>query len=64
MSQEQVDLGKMTQDVNLAFVPSMEQLDEWSQEGGCETIHCGCWVEPDGMCEHGNPSWLYHLGMI
>ena len=34
-------------------------------EGGCEAA-CphGCWVEPDGTCPHGNPSWLLKLGLI
>ena len=43
--------------------PSIEQLEEWEREGGCETP-CGCWVEPDGTCEHGQDSWLLILGMI
>lgn len=43
--------------------PSIEQLMLWDHEGGCETT-CGCWVESDGYCEHGNPSWLLVLGMI
>ena len=24
----------------------------------------GCHVEPDGVCEHGHPSWLRRLGVI
>lgn len=24
----------------------------------------GCFVEPDGECEHGYPSWLVYLEMI
>jgi hypothetical protein len=37
--------------------PSLEQLLEWQEEaGGCEASD-GCWVEPDGRCEHGEPSW-------
>lgn len=24
----------------------------------------GCQVEPDGVCEHGYPSWLIQLGLI
>jgi hypothetical protein len=32
-------------------------------EGGCEALD-GCWVEPDGTCEHGEPSWLLRLGYI
>lgn len=40
-------------------------LEEWQDEGGAEAA-CphGCWVEPDGTCEHGHPSWLVVLGMI
>jgi hypothetical protein len=44
-------------------VPSVEQLIEWEAEGGCEATD-GCWVEPDGTCEHGCQSWLIILGVI
>jgi hypothetical protein len=43
--------------------PSIEQLMEWDAESGCEATD-GCWVEPDGVCEHGHPSWMIRLGMI
>ncbi len=43
--------------------PSLEQLIAWQAEGGCEATD-GCWVEPDGTCPHGKPSWLIVLGMI
>ena len=43
--------------------PTHEQLEEWMNEGGAEATD-GCWVEPDGRCEHGKPSWLIVLGMI
>ncbi len=43
--------------------PDIEQLQIWSEEGGCETPD-GCWVEPDGTCEHGHKSWLLIMGMI
>ena len=45
--------------------PDIETLIEWEAEGGCEAA-CphGCWVEPDGTCPHGNPSWLLRLGLI
>ena len=43
--------------------PTMEQLRQWEAEGGCEATD-GCWVEPDGHCEHGCPSWLIALGLI
>jgi hypothetical protein len=46
-----------------AMKPSMEQLEEWMNEGGCEATD-GCWVEPDGTCEHGKRSWLLVLGFI
>ena len=46
-------------------VPSIETLMAWEAEGGCEAA-CPeqCWVEPDGTCTHGNPSWLLKLGLI
>jgi len=43
--------------------PSIEQLEEWAEEGGCEATD-GCWVEMDGHCEHGNPSWFIELYLI
>ena len=43
--------------------PSLEELEEWMDEGGCEATD-GCWVEPDGTCPHGKPSWLIVLGLI
>ncbi len=44
--------------------PSIEQIMEWEMyDGGCEATD-GCWVEADGHCEHGKPSWLIELGLI
>ncbi len=45
--------------------PDIETLMAWEAEGGCEAA-CphGCWVEPDGVCPHGNSSWLPVLGFI
>jgi hypothetical protein len=44
--------------------PSYEQLEEWMDEGGgCEATD-GCWVEPDGICEHGHESWLVVMGLV
>ena len=51
-------------EVNRMRRPSLEQLQRQLQEdGGCEATD-GCWVEPDGTCEHGQPSWLLALGLI
>jgi len=43
--------------------PSLSDLSAWMEEGGCEALD-GCWVEPDGHCEHGYPSWLLHYSLI
>ena len=43
--------------------PDLGQLEEWMDDGGCEAMD-GCWVEPDGVCPDGHPSWLLQLGMI
>ena len=43
--------------------PATEELEEWMDEGGCEATD-GCWVEPDGTCEHGCQSWMLELGLI
>ena len=44
-------------------VPDMETLMEWDSDGGCEATD-GCWVEPDGHCEHGQPSWFLEMGVL
>jgi hypothetical protein len=43
--------------------PTIEELMEWESMGGCEATD-GCWVEPDGICEHGCKSWLLVMGFI
>lgn len=47
------------------FDEAIELLKEWEWDGGCEAA-CpeGCWVEPDGYCEHGYASWLLAFGLI
>jgi hypothetical protein len=43
--------------------PDICIIVDWMEEGGCEATD-GCWVEPDGYCEHGKPSWAIVLGYI
>lgn len=44
--------------------PDLETLESWMfEDGGCEATD-GCWVEPDGVCQHGHPSWFLRLGLI
>ncbi len=46
--------------------PDLDTLMQWmNNDGGCEAA-CphGCWVEPDGTCPHGKPSWLIVMGLI
>ena len=43
--------------------PTFEELSEMDMEGFCEATD-GCPVEPDGMCQHGHPSWLLKIGVI
>jgi hypothetical protein len=46
--------------------PDLNTLMRWMHDdGGCEAA-CpyGCWVEPDGRCPHGKPSWLIVMGLI
>ena len=42
----------------------LAQLNEWMEDTGCQAIRCGCWVEHDGYCEHGNPSYFIYYGLI
>lgn len=44
-------------------LPDDDKIADMLCDEGCETP-CGCWVEQDGRCKHGNPSWLRVLGMI
>lgn len=45
-------------------VPDEEEIIEWvNEDDGCESTD-GCWVEPDGVCHHGYPSWLLYWNMI
>lgn len=45
-------------------LPDFEDVrDMMSGEGDTEATD-GCYVEPDGICEHGHRSWLLHLGLI
>jgi len=43
--------------------PSVATLKKWMSASGCKATD-GCWVEPDGTCEHGAESWLLALGWI
>jgi hypothetical protein len=43
--------------------PAVEDLQRWVTDGGCYATD-GCWVEPDGTCEHGCQSWMLELGYI
>ena len=43
--------------------PSMESLEEQSNDGICDSI-LGERVEPDGYDCYGSPSWMLALGLI
>jgi len=43
--------------------PTMEQLEYWVYDSAAEATD-GCEIEPDGVCEHGHPSWLLALGLV
>lgn len=43
--------------------PDDELLGLWVVDGIAEATD-GCPIEPDGVCEHGYPSWLLYLGLI
>ena len=44
--------------------PSVKTLERWDSEGAMRATDGCCPVDPDGHCEHGEPSWLFHLGFI
>ena len=43
--------------------PTIEQILDWEANGGCYATD-GCWVEPDGECEHGAISWMRVMELI
>lgn len=43
--------------------PQLTTMERWMDEGGAQATD-GCWVEPDGICPHGCPSWLLEMGLI
>jgi hypothetical protein len=43
--------------------PTIEEMRAWMHDGVAEATD-GCDIEPDGVCEHGHPSWLIRLGLI
>lgn len=44
-------------------IPTDNELDDWAMESIAEATD-GCEVEPDGVCQHGHPSWFIQLGII
>ena len=43
--------------------PHPDDLMDMLQDSICPATD-GCTVEPDGICEHGHPSWFIYLGVI
>lgn len=43
--------------------PDMDTIEWWLFDSVCEATD-GCQVEPDGVCQHGHPSWLLKLGLM
>jgi hypothetical protein len=62
LEQYQANHPELT-DVIKVKKPSLATLERWSSDCGCKAID-GCWVEPDGICGHGKPSWLLALNYI
>ena len=44
-------------------IPDYEDLEHWVCDSVCESV-LGETVEPDGIDEHGSPSWLLAMGMV
>ena len=43
--------------------PDMETLSDMVYDNIMPEATDGCIIEPDGVCEHGHPSWLLYLGI-
>jgi len=50
--------------VEVESPPAAATLWEWIDEYGVCTATDGCWVAPDGTCEHGHKSWLVALNLL
>lgn len=44
--------------------PSIDELRDVILDREYPTATDGCVIEPDGVCEHGHPSWMLKLGYI
>ncbi|MGO8884986.1 MAG: hypothetical protein ACLQI7_15010 [Streptosporangiaceae bacterium] len=50
--------------MSMPGTPTAATVRHWMVEcGGCEARD-GCWVDPAGTCEHGEPSWALVLGLL
>lgn len=43
--------------------PGIKTLERYTMEGIARATD-GCRIEPDGVCQHGHPSWLLCLNFI
>jgi hypothetical protein len=56
--------NRSRKEVNRMRRPSLKELRrQLEEDSGCEATD-GCFVEPDGTCDHGQRSWLLVLGLI
>ena len=44
--------------------PTMDELEDMVFDVEMPTATDGCIIDPDGICQHGYPSWLLYLGLI
>lgn len=62
--QTQTNQARPTAEVAEPQPPDKATLWQWVDAYGLCTATDGCWVEPDGTCEHGHLSWLVVLGLV
>jgi hypothetical protein len=44
--------------------PSIKTIEKWVMDLEMPKATDGCEIEPDGVCQHGYPSWLLYLGLL
>ncbi len=55
---------KYSDAIQICNPPSMATMEKWIDNCTATAIDgCGK-IEPDGICQHGYPSWLLALGYI
>mgnify|MGYP005855223329 CR=1 FL=1 len=57
-----ITINELCQEEGFSYEQIVKEYGEESVVPAC--CSHGCFVEPDGTCEHGNPSFLIELNIV